>query len=88
MRIILLIYIVLATTVVSHLILKKGMMELSGAFALLVKAAFIYPYVLIILALQTINFLSWVLVLSRANLGYASSGSNKIFVRIRDGYDY
>ena len=74
MKTILLIFIVAAITVVSQLILKKGVMGLAlhwGTPALLVKAAFTSPYVLVSLALQGMNFLLWVVVLSRANLGYA-----------------
>ena len=74
MKTILLIFIVAVTTVVSQLILKKGVMELAlqrVTPVLLVKAAFTSPYVLISLALQGMNFLLWVVVISRANLGYS-----------------
>ena len=74
MKTILLIFIVALTTAVSQLILKKGVtglaLNLSNP-ALLAKSALTSPYVLISIALMGINFLLWVVVLSKANLGYA-----------------
>jgi len=74
MKTILLIFIFSATTVVSQLILKKGVTGLAvhwGTPALFLKAAFTSPYLLVGVALQGMNFLLWLVVLSRVNLGYA-----------------
>lgn len=74
MKTILLIFIIAIITAVSLLILKKGVMGLAlhrANPALLVKAALTSPYVLVCIALMGMNFLLWIVVLSRANLGYA-----------------
>ena len=74
MKTILLIFLFSTVTVVSQLILKKGVMGLASHWAnpaLLAKEAFTSPYVLVSLTLQGMNFLLWVVVLSRVNLGYA-----------------
>jgi len=85
MKTIFLIFIVSATTVVSQLILKKGVMGLdtNGATpVMLVKMALTSPYVLASITMQGISFLLWVFVLSRANLGYAFGFSGAFFYLI------
>lgn len=85
MKTILLIFIVSATTVVSQLILKKGVTAFATTPATpiqLATMALTSPYVLLSLALQGISFLLWVLVLSRSNLGYAFGFSGAFFYLI------
>ncbi|MFA7402989.1 MAG: hypothetical protein WC007_03280 [Pelobacteraceae bacterium] len=85
MRTILLIFVVSATTVISQLILKKGVATFDAGHATpfqFVTMALTSPYVLASVALQGISFLLWVLVLSRANLGYAFGFSGAFFYLI------
>jgi|APDOM4702015191_1054821.scaffolds.fasta_scaffold299079_1 multidrug transporter EmrE-like cation transporter len=85
MKTILLIFVVSATTVISQLILKKGVTGFASAPASpihLATMALTSPYVLLSLALQGISFLLWVLVLSKSNLGYAFGFSGAFFYLI------
>ncbi|MGB9082228.1 MAG: hypothetical protein WCD00_13095 [Desulfuromonadaceae bacterium] len=82
MKTILLILAVSATTAVSQLILKKGVTTFGASPATpfqFVTMALTSPYVLGSIALQGAGFLLWVLVLSRANLGYAFGLSGAFF---------
>jgi multidrug transporter EmrE-like cation transporter len=85
MKTILLIFIFSTITVVSQLILKKGSMGLAVDLTnpiLLAKEAFTSPYVLVSIALMGMNFLLWVVVLSRVNLGYAIGFAGAFFYLI------
>lgn len=85
MKTILLIFIFSIITVVSQLILKKGAMGLALHWSnpiLLIKSVFTSPYVLISLALMGMNFILWVFVISRANLGYAIGFAGAFFYLI------
>lgn len=85
MKTILLIFVVSATTVISQIILKKGVTTFNAGSATpaqFVTMALTSPYVLVSISLQGISFLLWVLVLSRANLGYAFGLSGAFFYLI------
>jgi multidrug transporter EmrE-like cation transporter len=73
MKTILLILSVSTATVISQLILKKGVGELnsSSGFFDLAKLALCSPLVILSLCLQGFSFFLWISVLSKANLGYA-----------------
>jgi multidrug transporter EmrE-like cation transporter len=81
MKTILLILSVSTATVISQLILKKGVGELSSAsgFFDLARLAICSPLVILSLCLQGFSFFLWVAVLSKANLGYAFGISGAFF---------
>lgn len=73
MKIIFLIFLVSASTVVSQLLLKKGAIDLKINkidFSLLLSAVS-SPYIISSICLQLVSFILWFVVLSKANLGYA-----------------
>ena len=68
-------------TVVSQLLIKKGVTQLhldSFSVGRLVDIA-TSPYILGSLMLQVLGYIIWVLVLSRANIGYAVAFSGSFF---------
>ena len=81
MKTILLILSESTATVISQLILKKGVGELSSAsgFFDLARLAICSPLVILSLCLQGFSFFLWVAVLSKANLGYAFGISGAFF---------
>jgi multidrug transporter EmrE-like cation transporter len=81
MKTILLILSVSTATVISQLILKKGVGELGSAsgFFDLARLAICSPLVILSLCLQGFSFFLWVAVLSKANLGYAFGISGAFF---------
>lgn len=81
MKTALLIFAVSSTTVISQLILKKGVMALGIdklEFSALLAAAR-SPLILASISLQVISFALWIFVLARANLGYAFGISGAFF---------
>lgn len=85
MKTILLIFVVSTITVVSQLVLKKGVSVLDTSHATpfqFVTMAITSPYILVSIIMQGVSFLLWVFVLSRANLGYAFGFSGAFFYMI------
>ena len=73
MKTIFLIFIVSANTVISQLLLKKGVLtfqEVKLNTSIITSAVF-SPYILGSILLQLFSFILWLIVLSKANLGYA-----------------
>lgn len=81
MKTILMIFIVSSCTLASQLLLKKGMTCIGsgGGFIRIIMSPFTSLHVATGVILQACGFILWLVVLTRANLGYAFGFSGAFF---------